>query len=160
MRSQQDVNQTIEEYADMIQRLCLAHLKNPADMEDMFQNVFLKYMTYDGKFESEEHKKHWLIRVAVNACHDYFRTHFWKSRDPLDVLDYLPVDAPREDYDVLDAVMRLPEKYKDVIYLFYYEEYTVPEISEILNKKEGTVYSLLSRARTILRKELGGDFYE
>lgn len=158
MRSEQDVNETIDAYANMIQRICLCHLKNYADMEDIFQNVFIKYMLYDKDFTSEAHKKAWLLRVASNACKDYFRTSFWKRKEPLD--DHIATLSSTMDEDhlqVLEAVRSLPDKYKDVIYLHYYEGFQAAEIGEILGKKENTVYSLLSRGRVLLKKTLGGE---
>ena len=160
MRSESDVNETIREYADMVKRLCLSHLKNYADMEDMFQNIFLKYMTYDGTFASDSHKKAWLIRVCVNACYDYHRTHFWKKSVPLDTFLNMEYRLDEESREVFKEVMALPEKYKDVIYLHYYEGYSAAEIGQILGKKENTIYSLLSRGRSLLKKSLGGGAIE
>ncbi len=157
MRSEADVNRTITKYADTVQRICLCHLKNHADAEDMFQNIFIKYMMYDGEFQSEEHKKAWLLCVSVNACRDYLRTHFWKKAEPLDNILYSVSAQINEDQkEVLAAVLSLPEKYKDAIYLHYYEGYKASEIAEIIGKKENTVYSLLARGRNILRNQLGG----
>lgn len=160
MRSEADVNQTLTKYADTVQRICLCHLRNHADAEDIFQNVFIKYMMYDGTFESEEHKKAWLLRVSINACRDYLRTHFWKKAEPLDRILYtVSTDMEDEQKDVLEAVLSLPEKYKDIIYLHYFEGYPATEIAKITGKKENTVYSLLSRGRKILKEQLGGGIH-
>lgn len=156
MRSECDVNRAVETYANMIQRICFYHLKNKADTEDIFQNVFLKYMLCDKEFKNEEHKKSWLIRVAVNACKDYLKSAFRKKTVPLDALNDKDIYI-EEDKEVLGAVLSLPAKYKDVIYLYYYEGYSAVEIGTILGKKENTVYSLLSRGRRLLKDKLGGD---
>ena len=79
MRSEQEVNEAIERYADTVQRLCMIHLKNYADTEDIFQTVFLKYVLSSVSFESEEHEKAWFIRVTVNACKDLLKS-FFRSR--------------------------------------------------------------------------------
>lgn len=156
MRSESDVNRAVEQYSDMIRRICLCHLKNAADTEDVFQTVFLKYLLYEGSFDSAEHEKAWFIRVAINACKDYLKSLF---RHRALSLEELAGEAaiPPEGHEVLDAVLALPEKYKDVIYLHYFEGYSAAEMGRILDKKENTVYSLLSRGRTMLKETLGGD---
>ncbi len=73
MKNSEEMNRAVEMYADMVRRICLVHLKNKHDMEDVFQNVFLKYMLYKGSFENEEHEKAWLVRVTVNACGDWLQ---------------------------------------------------------------------------------------
>lgn len=157
MRSEEEVNHALEKYADMIRRVCFYHLKNHADTEDVFQNVFLKYMLYDGVFASAEHEKAWLLRVAINECKDFLKSFFRRSMAPLEAVAELEAQLPDDHREVLEAVLSLPKQYKDVIYLHYYEGYTASEIGKILGKKENTVYSLLSRGRGILKKELGGD---
>ena len=82
MRSEQEANRAVERYADMVRRLCLVHLKNEADTEDVFQTVFLKYVLYRGTFESEEHEKAWILRVTLNACRDVLRSLFRARRAP------------------------------------------------------------------------------
>ncbi len=157
MRSEQEVERAIGRYADTVRRLCLVHLKNEADTEDIFQTVFLKYALSSVSFASEEHEKAWLIRVTVNACKDLLRSVFRSRTVPLDEL--LEQSAPlAEDHrEVLEAVLSLPGRYRDVVYLHYYEEYTAPEIARILGKNVNTVYTHLNRAKQLLREKLGGD---
>lgn len=157
MRSEEEVNRAVETYADMVRRICFYHLKNEADTEDVFQNVFLKYMLYDGVFQSSEHEKAWLLRVAINDCKDILKSFFRRNMVPLQAVKELEADIPQDHQEVLEAVLSLPKRYKDVIYLHYFEGYTAAEIGRILGKKESTVYSLLSRGRGMLKKELGGD---
>ncbi|MDO4492199.1 MAG: sigma-70 family RNA polymerase sigma factor [Lachnospiraceae bacterium] len=160
MRSEQDVEQTIDRYADTVYRVCVCYLKNPTDREDIFQTVFMKYMLFEGDFSSEEHRKAWLIRVTANACKDQLKTSFWKKSDPLDVLeDSLPYITEGQE-EVLESVLELPEKYRIAIYLYYYEGYSAAEIAEVMDNKENTVYSLLSRGRGMLKKKLGGELDE
>lgn len=157
MRSEQEVNLALEKYSDMIQHVCFYHLKNHADSEDVFQNVFLKYMLHDEPFNDDEHEKAWLLRVTINACKDYLKDFFRCNKMPFEILNETEACIPEEHHEVLEAVLSLPSKYKDVIYLHYYEGYKAYEIGKILNKKENTVYSLLSRGRKLLKEKLGGE---
>ena len=157
MRSEQAVNTTIDQYADTIARLCMVCLKNPADSEDISQTVFLKYALCDTAFESEEHKKAWLIRVTVNACRDLLKSFFHSRTVPLDSLLQCPAELPQDNREVLEAVLALPKQYREVIYLHFYEGYTAPEIARLLKKNTNTVYTLLRRAKDILKVSLGGE---
>lgn len=157
MRSELEINRAVDLYADMIRRICICHLKNGADTEDVFQTVFLKYLLYDGKFVNAEHEKAWFIRVTVNACKDQMKSLFRRRTVSIEELAEETVAIPSEQRQVLDAVLALPAKYRDVIYLHYYEGYSAAEISGILKKKENTIYSLLSRGRAMLKETLGGD---
>ena len=157
MQSEAEVNRAVEKYADMVQRICFYHLKNRADTEDVFQNVFLKYMLQEEPFQSEEHEKAWILRVTINSCKDFLDDFFRRNKVPLEVLNEIAAEVPEEHREVLEAVLSLPAKYKDVIYLHYYEKYSAVEIGKILGKKENTVYSLLSRGRKILKEKLGGN---
>ena len=160
MRSEQEINRVIEQYSNMVRRLCMIHLKNYADTEDIFQTVFLKYALSSVIFESEEHEKAWFLRVTINACKDLLKSFFRNRTVPLDELIEHPAEMPPDYREVLEAVLALPSKYKDAVYLHYYEGYTAPEISRILGKNVNTVYTLLNRSRQLLREKLGGDEYE
>lgn len=157
MQSEQAVNRAIEKYADMVRRLCLIHLQNRDDTEDIFQTVFLKYVLRSMPFESEEHEKAWLIRVTINACRDLRRSFFRSHIVSLDELIDVPSPVLQDHRDVLEAVMSLPRKYKDVVYLHYYEGYTAGEIGKILGKNVNTVYTLLTRSKKLLKEKLEGD---
>lgn len=157
MRSEQEVNRAIERYADTVRRLCVVHLKNEADAEDIFQNVFLKYALSTGDFESEEHERAWMIRVTINACKDFLKSFFRSRTVSIDEVVEQAADLHQEHREVLEAVLSLPEKYRDVVYLHYYEGYTAPEIGNILQKKPNTIYTLLTRSKTLLRQKLGGE---
>ena len=157
MRSEEEVNRAIERYADTVRRLCVIHLKNHADTEDIFQDVFLKYVLSSVSFESEEHERAWFIRVTINACRDLLR-RFFRSR--VVSIDEIAEQAAPENEDhreVIEAVQSLPERYRDVLYLHDYEGYTAPEIARILGRNVNTVYTLLKRAREVMRQKLGGE---
>ena len=130
------------------------------DTEDIFQTVFLKYMTASPVFENQEHEKAWLIRVTINACHDLIRSFFRSKTVSLDAVSEQLSELSIPDRDVLEAVLSLPVQYKDVVYLYYYEGYSAVEIAGILHKKVNTIYTLLSRAKALLKKTLGGDDFE
>ena len=148
----------MDAYADMVRRICFVHLKNRHDTEDVFQNVYMKYLLYEGTFEGMEHEKAWFARATINACTDWLRALSRRKWVSLDALAEESTELDNPSKEVLETVLKLPEKYRDVIYLFYYEGYTAVEIARILGKKENTVYTLLSRAKDILRERLGGDW--
>ena len=157
MQNEQEINRVVEKYADTVRRICMVHLKSYADTEDIFQTVFLKYVLSSVSFENEEHEKAWFIRVTVNACKDLLKSFFRSRTVPLEELVELPAQMPEDHREVLEAVLSLPEKYRDVIYLHYYEGYSAPQISRILNKNVNTIYTLMTRAKKILKERLGGD---
>ena len=156
MRSEQETIRAIERYSDTIQRLCMVHLKNEADTEDIFQTVFLKYVLSSVSFESDEHEKAWFIRVTINACKDLLRSFFRRHTIPLDSIIEQPASLPPDYRDVWEAVFSLPQKYRDVVYLYYFEDYTAPQISRILGKNVNTIYTLLTRSKHMLKEKLGG----
>ena len=159
MRSEEEANIAIEKYADTVRRICMVNLKNYADTEDVFQTVFLKYILSSKAFESEEHEKAWFIRVTINACKDIFKSFFRSRTEPLEALEAYSGELSPEASELLITVLALPEKYRQVIYLFYYEGYSAAEIGKILGKKTNTVYTLLSRAKKLLKDELAGEYY-
>lgn len=153
---EQDTNdrvvRAIEKYADMVRRICYIYLKNYYDVEDIFQDVFLQHFRNEVSFESDEHEKAWLIRVTINKCKDLHKSF---SRSRVCPLDDIEISCEDEtENEVMHEVLALPQKYKNVIYLFYYEGYTVPEISKMLQTRENTIYSHLHRARKILKEKL------
>ena len=157
MRSEEEVNSAIQRYSDTIRRICMLHLKNYADTEDIFQTVFLKYVLSSATFESQEHEKAWIIRVTVNACKDLIKSFFRSRTVSLDEVLEQPAPMASQHREVLEAVLSLPPKYKDAVYLHYYEGYSAPEIGTLLGKNTNTVYTLLTRARALLREKLGGE---
>jgi len=157
MRSEQEVNRAIDRYSDTIRRICIVHLKNYADTEDIFQTVFLKYVLSSVSFQSEEHEKAWFIRVTINACKDLLKSFFRSHTVPLEEMMEQPAESPPDYQEVLEAVLSLPQKYRDVVYLHYFEDYTAPQISRILGKNVNTIYTLLTRSKQMLREKLEGD---
>ena len=157
MRSDQELNRAIELYGDTVRRLCMVNLKNYHDSEDVFQNVFLKYALSSVVFEGPEHEKAWFIRVTVNACRDLLRSFFHSRTVTLDELYELSAPADDESRQVLEAVLSLPQKYRDAVYLHWYEGYSAPDIGKLLGKNVNSVYTLLTRSKKLLRDALGGE---
>lgn len=152
---ERDVKETIEKYADMVYRIALTRSGIVENAEDIFQDVFIKYSQKAPKFETEEHKKAWLIRVTINESKNFINQAWNRKVVNLDEnLNF----AKAEENDVFSVVCELPEKYRTVIYLFYYEGYKVGEIAKILKTREGTVKTWLSRSRAALKEKLEGGF--
>lgn len=156
---QQQVERIVETYSTMLLRVAVNQLGNQTEAEDIVQKVFLKLLKTKQEFQSSEHEKAWLLRVTINECKDLLRSSPYKKRAELNEAVELPAEKELPDgesFEILDAIQKLPEKYKSVIYLFYYEGYTTVEIADILQSRKGTVESQLSRAREKLKEELKG----
>lgn len=143
---------------DMVRRICFVYLRNQADVEDTFQDVFLKLMQCDTCFVDDEHLKAWLCRVTINKCKDLCKSFWRKNVGPINEVTQTFED--KEESEIMQAVISLPVKFKEVIYLFYYEGYSVVHMAKMLNQKENTIYSNLHRARQLLKKKLGGSEHE
>lgn len=148
------IENTIEKYSDMVYRLALARTKNISDAEDIFQEVFFRLIKNQEKINDEEHLKPWLITVTIN-CSKTLLTSSWFKRTQ-GLTDTLAFSTPEKSI-VYYAVLTLPIKYRTVIYLFYYEDLSIREISSILNLKESTIKSQLSRGRELLKNNLKGE---
>lgn len=148
------VEDVFRTYGDRLFAAAFSVCGNPADADDAVQDTLIKYYTLDKDYESEDHLRAWLLRVTVNRAKD-ISSSFWRRNRASweDYMDSLPFEAP-EDSAVFEAVMRLPEKYRIPIHLFYYEGYPVREIAGILRRREGTVKSQLSRGRALLKTML------
>ena len=141
----------VQRYSDTVFRAALHNCSCTADAEDVVQDVFEKLLQYKGRFESEEHLKAWLLRVAIN-CAKNAGSSFWRRKtvpleDYMDTLEF-PTGESRE---LFAAVMALPEKYRLVIHLHYYEDESVAQIARLLNLTESNVKVRLSRGRGMLR---------
>lgn len=137
-------------YADMIYRVALHNLDDPADADDILQEVCLILLTKKIP-EEEEHLKSWLIRVTINKCRDLSRSFWRRNRKSIDDYEDLEAEKPPE---IMAELQSLSESYRNIIYLYYYEEYTVSEIAQLLRMNVNTVKSGLRRARDQLKKLL------
>lgn len=152
-----DAEQVIEYYSDMVYRLAFARTGTKADAEDVYEEVFLRFLKKKPQFESEEHRKAWFLRVTVN-CSNTFLSSYWQKRTE-GLSEEIPFTA-KEHQGLYRELQRLPAKYRSVIHLFYYEELSVEEIGRILNRKPATVRTQLTRARELLRGMLKEEDYE
>lgn len=156
MMTKWDINLIVEEYADTITRICYSYGKNYDDTQDIMQNVFLKLMCANPEFDSKEYEKAWIIRVTINECKDFLKNIF-RRHTSLEEAQEIPIEEKEDLSYIREAVLKLPDKYKSVIYLFYYEGYTAVEIAGILHKKVNTIYTWMNRARQMLKDMVGGD---
>ena len=136
-----------------LRRLCFSFLKNSADAEDAMHETFVRLYKLDISFASPEHERGWMISTASNICKNILRR---KDRIYERVEDHEEAFAVRTEYDeVADAILALPDKYKDVMYLYYYEGFKTEEIAKLLGIPHSTVRSRLSRGRKQMKKLLG-----
>ncbi len=153
-----EINETLEAYSDLVYKLALSRTKSGPDAEDIFQEVFMRYISCKKVFESEEHKKAWLIKVTINCSNKLFGSAWMRHRASLDdTSDYTPPPEASDESGIFAAMSKLPASYRTVIHLFYYEDMSIRQISLALKKKEGTVKSQLNRARALLKNELKGE---
>lgn len=145
----------IDKYSDTVYRMAYSMLKNRYDADDIHQEVFIRYIRKKPKFENAEHEKAWFLRVTVNLCKNLWKTA-WRQRVTdlgEDIIENteIPQEQDQESDGIIDIVKTLPQKYRIVIHLFYYEELSVEEISQILRMKPSTVRTQLTRARVKLK---------
>ena len=154
-RAFDDIEAIYNRQVSTVYRVCYSYLGNRADAEDATQNVFLRLLRSGASFESGEHEKAWLISVSANLSKDVLKASVRKNV-PLDAIPE-PEAKPQEYDATLDVVLSLDEKYKDVVYLYYYEGWSTDQISGALGKPPSTIRSYLSEARALLRERLGGE---
>jgi len=150
-----NIERVIGEYSDMVYRIALTRTGTKENAEDIFQEVFLKYSEKMPSFENSEHEKAWLIRVTINLTKNFNNSSWNKKVVNLD--ENIKFET-QEQSEVFDVICNLPQNYKTVIYLMYYEGYKVYEISKIMKTKEGTIKTWAFRARQILKEKLEGGF--
>ena len=153
LRTDKEIADIYQRHRDMVYRICFAYMKNSADTEDAVQDTFINLIKAKKPLESPEHEKAWLIRTASNVCKNVLR--HWRRKvenleehKDLQARDVFTID------ETLQAVMKLPSKYKASVYLYYYEGYDSTEIAQILQKPQSTIRYYLLQARKILKKHL------
>ncbi|HCP14929.1 MAG TPA: RNA polymerase subunit sigma-24 [Peptococcaceae bacterium] len=149
----EDISVAIEKYGDMVRRICFLYLRNQADVDDVFQEVFLKFYINRGSMQSEQHQKAWLCRVAFNQCKDLLKSYWRRNVVSLDNME-IPIESQAQR-ELIMAVLQLPASDKELIYLHYYEGFSIPEIAEIRTQNVNAVYSQLRRAKERLKKKAG-----
>lgn len=153
MRTETEI--LIERYRDRVFAAAFSVCKNAEDADDIVQETFIAYHTSGKQFDSEEHIKAWLLRVAINKAKNLTRSFWHRNAVPLeDYMETLEFESG-DSREIFRAVMELPEKYRTAVHLFYFEDYSVKEIAAILAVSESAVKVRLSRARNMLRESLG-----
>lgn len=150
-----EIVDVVNKYSDMVYRIALTRTGTVENAEDIFQEVFLKYSEKEPEFESEEHRKAWLIRVTINMTKN-FHNLAWNRK--VVNLDEAMSFTNETENEVFSVVCELPQNYKTVIYLMYYEGYKVKEIANFMKTSEGTIKTWLYRAREALKEKLEGGF--
>lgn len=151
------VDEAFRRYGDRVFSAAFSICRNREDADDTVQDTFLKYHTQNADYADESHLKAWLLRVAINRARDVTGAFWRRNRVSWeDNMNELEFEQP-EDRSLFEAVMQLPEKYRIVIHLHYYEEYSIEEISRTVRRSPGTVKSQLSRGRKLLKSILTED---
>lgn len=155
----QQIERIVEEYSDTLLRVALHYTQNLSDAEDAVQTVFLKLVRLGTSFADAQHEKAWLIRVIINQCKDLKRSAWHKKTTGLEEgYGAAAAGAQGPDFEVLSLVRTLPENYRNIVYLYYFEGYSTIEIASMLDMKQNTVESRLHRARAKLRTLLKGEW--
>jgi RNA polymerase sigma-70 factor (ECF subfamily) len=159
-----DMGRLLEQYGDTLLRVCFLYLKDPHLAEDAVHDTLIKAYKSYAKFKGDCSEKTWLTRIAVNVCKNYMRSSWWRRTYPVNDLDCIPrdegADGHPQDETLLLEVMKLSQKYKLVILMYYYQEMLIKEISQVLKIPEGTVSVRLKRARETLKSKLKGWYYD
>lgn len=151
-----DCEEVVRRYADMVYRLAFARVGNRYDAEEIFQEVFLRYMKKLPAFHDEEHQKAWLLRVTVNCSKKLLNSPWYRRTQPIG--EELAVENP-EELSLYRELQKLPPKYRQVIHLFYYEDLPVDTIARLLHARNSTVRTQLTRARAMLRSFMKEEDY-
>lgn len=157
-----EIEEYLKKYGDMVYRLAYIHVKTKEQTDDIYQDVFLKLLQQKERHVGEEHLKSWLIRTTINCCKDYWKSAWFRKRASMEEVSEMPTeidmdsDIAKKDSlkYVTDCVRRLPTKYRQIIHLYYYEQYSQKEIADILGINENTVATRMVRGRHLLKKYL------
>lgn len=155
MQKEKYIEEIIEKYSDTVYKVALTRCGTIENAEDIFQEVFMKFSEKMPKFKNEEHEKAWFIRVTINLTKN-LKQSAW-NRKVVTLNENIDFENKQEN-DVFSVVCELPQNYRTVIYLLYYEGYKVKEIANLMKTREGTVKTWLYRARKILKEKLEGGF--
>lgn len=149
-------------FGNTVFRTAYCYIGNMSEAEDITQDIFLKLHSNPQEFQNDEHLKAWLIRSAINACKNYFKSARRTRQQAIEDTDeaLMSCEFTANDNEVLEAVKSLPEKHSTVVYLYYYEGYSIKEISQITGIKENSVGTLLKRGRAKLKLQLEASGYE
>lgn len=156
-----DFDKLLKRNAEMVYKLAFARCGNQADADDVFQQVFLRYLTRQPSFENDEHEKAWFIRATINRSKSLWDSAFRKHTQPLEETPAAdptnPFEAQERRADLAAALAQLPANYRTLIHLFYYEDLSTAQIAQLLKRREGTVRQQLTRARRLLQEIMKGE---
>lgn len=148
VRTEEDIEKTFDTYADMIYSLSFIMLKNKSDAEDIVQDTFVKYISCNKQFESEDHKKAWILTVAGNLCRDFLR---YSGRHRTESIENIAeISSETDDTGIIEALWKLPENLRIIMVLHYVHEYKVKEIAEILKITQSAAKMRLKKGRELL----------
>ena len=155
---QSQMEKFFREYYGVCYRAAFTLVKNHADAEDIAQDVLIRLLVYQPEFANSEHEKAWMIRTAINLSKDLLKSKWHKTtvgieEVPIEERGYLKLPHMETD-DTLWILLELPQKYKESLYLFYYEDYSIREIADVLEKPENTIKTNLRRGRELLKERL------
>lgn len=150
LRTDEELKNLYDRHIDTVYRVCFMYMKNEHDTKDMVQQTFIRLMNDATNFESTEHEKAWLIRTATNLCKDYFKS-WWRRTVQLKDKVHEEKVLPFQIDSTLEKVLNLPPKYKQAIYLYYYEGYSTVDIAHMFDQKESTIRGHLHAARKRLK---------
>ncbi len=160
-RTQQEILDLYEKYYEMVWRICLVRFGNSHDAYDAAQETFVRLMGYTKPFHNEEHEKAWLIRTSVNYCKDVLKSSRFKQESCLEAVKPLEAGVVPDGYsDVYEAMMELPEKYRVILYLYFYEGYSLKEIAGMLKMNASTLRSRFAKAKELMKEYLEEEVYE
>lgn len=143
-----NMEDVVNKFSDILIRIAFQHTKSLSDSEDIVQDVYMKLIKSSYEFEGEDHLKAWLIKVTYHRCKDFFKLSWYKRVVPIDDnMDFLA----KEEQEIMEEIFQLKKEDRIIIYLYYYEGYSIKDIAQILEKKENTISSKLQRARKKLK---------
>ena len=158
LRTDADFEALYNRHWKYVYSLCFTYMKSEAAAEDCTEDVFVKVWTGQYGFEDETHERKWLTVTAINLCKDKLKSYANRNTDFFEdgIMPEMAAPEPEDNFDVLTAVMNLPPKLKDVIWLYYYEGYSTDEIAKMLGRRPSTVRNQMRDARNLMKSVLGG----
>lgn len=153
----EEVEFIVDQYGDMLYRLCLVRLANEADAEDAVQDTYLKYIKKRPKFDSEEHRKAWLIRVAINLCRDIQRQKRARLSEDIESMAQICTDENEDGSEVIRTLMLLPEKYSSVMMFHFVEGQDYKTIAKVIGRSESAVKMRIKKGRELFIKIYKGE---
>lgn len=165
---QEALQDKINTYSDMLYKIAFLQLRNNQDAEDVVQETFYQFIRRKIEFQSLDHEKAWLIKVTLNGCRKVWRSAWYRHTEGMPEREIAAEETGNslenaamireQNREIMEAVMELPRKYREVIHLFYFQQLSIKEICLITDRKESTVTSQLTRARNILKKNLKEEY--